>query len=270
MAISLSSLKSTISDNPPVLVVYGVDGVGKTTLASEFPDPIYLPTEGERAPSGVDMPTPGTIESLNDLFDIFAELLTQDHDRKTVIIDSLDGLESLIWKATCARLGIASIEAADFGKGYVEADTEWSEYLSAISELARNGIAVVQIAHPSIIRFDSPTTEPYSRYTTKMHKRANSMVRERCDIVAFMDYRISLKEKEVAPKTKITHAVGGRERQIHLAERAGFQAKNRYDMPDMIKYTSGNGYAELSKFFPAPKGKLTAASNDNASQEHAA
>lgn len=262
MAISLSSLKSTVSSNPPVCIFYGVDGVGKTTLAAEFPDPIYLPTEGERAPSGVDIATPGTIEDLDGLFDIFGSLLTEQHDFKTVIVDSLDGLESIVWKSTCARLGVPSIEDPGFGKGYVEADTEWSEYLAAVSELARNGIAVVQVAHPDIIRFDSPTSDPYSRYTTKLHKRANAMVRERCDLVGFMDYRISLKDKEVGHKKTVTHAEGGRERQIHLAERAGFQAKNRYSMPDKLPYKIGKGYTELAKYFPEPTG--INAANDNA------
>lgn len=254
MAISLASLRSTVSRNPPVIVLYGVDGVGKTSLAAEFPDPIYLPTDGERPPSDVDMVSPGTVESFDDLLNVFAELLTDEHDRKTVIIDSLDGLESLVWQATCRRLGLASIEEAGFGKGYVEADTEWLEYLSAVSALAGKGMAVVQLAHPEIVRFDSPISDPYSRYGIKLHKRANALVRERCDIVAFMNYRISLKEKEVARQTKVTHAEGGAERQIHLAERAGFVAKNRYGAPDVISYKKGQGYAKLAESFPAPTG----------------
>lgn len=259
MALSLSSLKSSKRDDPPVITLYAVDGSGKTTLASEFLDPLYLPTEGERPPSDVDMATPGTIESLDDLLDVFGELLTTEHDRKTVIIDSLDGLEPLVWKATCRRLGITSIEEAGFGKGYVEADTEWNEMLSGAAALAQSGICVVMLAHPEIVRFDSPITDPYSRYQPKLHKRANALIREKSDIVAFMNYRISIKEKEVARQVKVSHAEGGKERQIHLVEGAGFLAKNRYSMPDSITYKKGKGYEELSKFFPAPTGLREAA-----------
>lgn len=259
MALSLSSLKSSRRADPPVILLYGVDGIGKTSLAAEFPDPIYLPTEGERPPSDVDPPTPGTIESFDDLLDVFGELLTTDHDRKTVILDSLDGLEPLVWKATCRRLGIASIEEAGFGKGYVEADTEWNELLSAVAALARAGICVVMLAHPEIVRFDSPTTDPYSRYQPKLHKRANALVREKSDIVAFMNYRISIKEKEVARQTKVAHAEGGKERQVHLVEGAGFNAKNRYSTPDHVTYKKGGGYEALAKFFPAPTGLREAA-----------
>jgi hypothetical protein len=247
LAISLSSLKSSKTDHPPIVLLYGVDGIGKTSLAAEWPSPLYLPTEGERPPADVDMATPGTIESFEDLLNVFGELLTTEHDFKTVIIDSLDGLESLVWAATCARLNVNSIEEPGFGKGYVEADTEWKEYLGAIAALRLADINVVQLAHPEIVRFDSPVTDPYSRYGVKLHKRGNALVREQADIVGFLNYRVSLKEKEVGPKKKITHAEGGKERQIHLNEGAGYLAKNRFSMPDTITYAKGRGYADLSK-----------------------
>lgn len=251
MALSLSSLKSSKSTNPPIVVLYGVDGIGKTTLAAEWPAPLYLPTEGERTPAGVEIPTPGTIETLGALMDVFEELLTTEHEFQTAIIDSLDGLEPLVWAATCARLGLNSIEEAGFGKGYVEADSEWNEYLAAVGALSRAGINVVQLAHPEIVRFDSPTTDPYSRYQPKLHKRANALIREKADVVAFMNYRVSIKEKEVARQTKVAHAEGGKERQVHLSEGAGFNAKNRYSMPDVIAYRKGQGYADLAKHWPA-------------------
>jgi hypothetical protein len=248
LAISLGSLKSSKTNHPPKILLYGVDGVGKTSLAAEFPNPIYLPTEGETPPSDVDMQTPGTIESYEALLDVFGELLSSEHDFGTVIVDSLDGMESLVWAATCRRLGINSIEEAGYGKGYIEADTEWKEYLSAVSALARSGLFVVQLAHPEIVRFDSPTSDPYSRYTIKLHKRANALVREQSDIVAFMNYRISLKTADAGFNKKVTHAEGGNERLVHLSEKAGFVAKNRYSMPDSFKYLKGKGFDEFTKY----------------------
>lgn len=254
MAISLGTLRSSASKLPPIVLLYGVGKVGKTSLAAEFPDPLYLPTDGERTPEGIDLPTPGTISNFDELLNIFGELLTEEHDRKTVILDSLDGLEPLIWAATCRRLGVASIEEPGFGKGYVEADTEWLEYFQAISALKNAGIAVVQVAHPEIARFDSPTSDPYSRYSIKLHKRASALAREKADVIGFLNYRISLKEKEVGFNKKIAHAEGGSERQIHLEERAGFIAGNRYAMPASITYKPGQGYSELAKHFPEPTG----------------
>jgi len=256
MALSISSLKSSKSGNPPITLIYGVDGIGKTTLAGEWPSPIYLPTEGESTPSDFELPTPGDIESFDALLDVFGELLTEEHEFKTVIIDSLDGLENLVWDATCARLGVQSIEEPGYGRGYVEADSEWREFLGALAALKKSGMHVVMLAHPEIIRFDSPTTDPYSRYVPKLHKRANALVREQADIVAFMNYRVSLKEKEVGHNKKVTHAEGGKERQIHLSEGAGFMAKNRYSLPDSISYKRGEGFNALAKYW-------SPAANDN-------
>lgn len=267
MAISLKNLRSSTSVFPPVVLLYGVDGVGKTTLAAEFPDPIYLSTSGERTPEGIDLPTLSDeegnakhIESWAELKEIVTELLSEDHSFKTVIFDSLDGLEPVINAETCARIGADSIGSNDkgspaaFGQGDVQADVEWGEFMDACAALTHRGIAVVMLAHPEVKRFDSPITDPYDRYQVKLRKRAAALVRERSDIVAFVNYRVSLKSKEVGIKKEVTHAEGGKERQIHLTEGAGFVAKNRYSMPDAITYRKGQGYSDLAKFFPAPTG----------------
>jgi len=272
VAISLKKLKSSTSVYPPIVLLYGVDGVGKTSLAAEFPDAIYLPTSGERTPEGVDLATPEAedgstkyIETWSELKEIVGDLLTEDHEFKTVIFDSLDGLEPIINAETCARIGADSIGSNDkgspaaFGQGDVQGDVEWGEFMDACESLTRRGMAVVMLAHPEIKRFDSPITDPYDRYQVKLRKRAAALVREKSDIVAFMNYRVSLKSKEVGIKKEVTHAEGGKERQIHVSEGAGFVAKNRYSMPDAITYRKGQGYIELSKYFPAPTGIQEAA-----------
>lgn len=279
MAISLKKLRSSKSTYPPVVLLYGVDGVGKTSLAAEFPDAIYLPTTGERTPEGVELATPEDeegntkyLESWDELKEIVGELISEEHDFKTVIFDSLDGLEPLVNAATCLRIGADSIGSNDkgspaaFGQGDVQGDVEWGEFMDACAMLTQRGIAVVLLAHPEVRRFDSPITDPYDRYQVKLRKRAAALVRERSDIVAFLNYRVSLKTKEVGIKKEVTHAEGGKERQIHVTEGAGFVAKNRYSMPDAITYRKGKGYEELSKYFPHPTG---VAANDNAPADQA-
>lgn len=264
MAISLGSLKSTkkqAQERAPILTIYGVDGVGKTTLASEFPSPVYIPTLGERAPSDIDLPTPGVVESINDLYDVIGELLTTGDDGalthafRTVIIDSLDGLEPLIWKVTCERIGATAIDdssagsVAAYGRGYREADVEWTEFTDALNALAEAGLNVVLLAHPGIVTFNSPVSDPYSRYEVKLHKRAAALIREKSDVVGFVNYRVTLVKAD--PKNPKSHQhAEGKERLIHLAENAGFVAKSRFPMPDSIKYAKGKGYSELAKYFP--------------------
>lgn len=259
MAKSLSSLKSSQSDDPPIVLIYGSGGMGKTTLAAEFPSPLYLHTAGESTPTGIDIPAE-EIESYDDITDLLGELITTDHGFKTVIIDSLDGLEPLVWAKTVLRLDatmdkkIASIEDPGYGRGYVEADRDWQYLVDGFLALQKNGIATVMLGHPEIQRFDSPTSDPYSRWTPRLHKRANALLREKSDIVAFVQQRTSIKEKEVARQTKVARGVGSGERQIMLEERPGFIAKNRYGMPAELQFKKGEGYTTLSQFFPAPTG----------------
>jgi hypothetical protein len=270
LAKSIASLVSTKSDRPPILLLYGVGGVGKTSLAAEFPDPVYLHTQGEEPPSNVELATPGVVESYDEMIELMTELVVGDHDRKTVIIDSLDGFESLVWAKTCGRLGVNSIEDPGYGKGYIETDQEWQYFIDGALALKQRGICVVILAHPEIVRFDSPITDPYSRYTVKLHKRANAIIREKSDIVGFMNYRTTIKEKEVARQKTVAHGEGGGDRQIHLEERPGFLAKNRYQMPTVIQYKIGKGYEELSKHFPAPYGAVVANDNTKTTKKKAA
>lgn len=270
MAISLGSLKSSKSTVPPIVLIYGVDGIGKTSLAAEWPAPLYIPTEGQKTPSDVDIPSTDNVSSWADIEGIINELLTADHGLQTVIFDSLGGLAPFVEGVTAARIGSASVDdnskgsPAAFGNGYKESEVEWSVFMSGCEALAQAGINVVLLGHPEIKRFDDPMNDPYDRYILKLNKRAAPLVREKCDIVAFLNYRISIKEKEVAPKTKVAHAEGGKERQIHLSRGAGFDAKNRYFMPDAITYRKGSGYADLSKFW------LGQPANDNAASSAAA
>ncbi len=250
MAIQLGSLNSTKTNKPPIAVLYGVHGVGKTELASQFPNPFYLPTVGEEPPDGVEMPSSGTAETMDEVFDVIGWMLGGDTGFDTLIIDSLDGLEPLVWAQTCKQNGWANIEDAGFGKGYVAADAVWRDFLGGVQALRTAGIAVVMIAHTEITRFDSPTSDPYSRYGIKLHKRASALVQEAAQLVGFINYRHTLKEKEVGFNKKVGHAEGSGERQIHLEERPGFLAKSRYATPPSITLKKGQGYSALAKYFP--------------------
>lgn len=255
MAIQLGSLNSTKNNKPPIGVIYASGGVGKTTLAAEFPDPYYLPTLGEEPPDDIELPTPGTAETFSEVLDVVEWLLTAEHDRKTFIIDSADGLEPLVWAETCARNGWDNIEDPGFGRGYVAADDVWRELIGGIKALRDAGIAVLLIAHTDITRFDDPTSDSYSRYGIRLHKRASALIQEAAQFVAFINFRKSLREKEVGFNKKVTHGEGSGERIIHLEERPGFLAKSRYRTPPQIAYKKGQGWEKLSEFMPAPTGR---------------
>ena len=248
--LSIHKAELTSSTAAPIILIYGIGGIGKTSLAGEFEDVIYLPTGGERPPGKMALASPGTLRSYDDVYDVMSQLRREAHPYKWLILDSVDGLEPLIWEETCRLNNWNSIEQPGFGKGYLAADAVWNEFFDWLADLQRDGMGVILIGHSKIVRFDSPTTEPYNRYTIKLQERANNLLREKVDIVAFMQYRVSIREKEVKRNVTVSHAEGGKTREIGLNTSASYDAKNRYDMPDTIVYKKGHGFNELSKYFP--------------------
>lgn len=276
MAISLSNLRSSKVDRPPVCLFYAGDGDCKTSLASEFPTPIYLRSEGEEPPSDApEMPT-ADITSWEDIEDTFNLLLTEEHEFKTVIVDTVDGIAPFVEAVTAQRIGAASINdnskgsPAAFGNGFKESEVEWGQFMDGCAALSRAGMNVVILGHREIRNFKSPTTDPYDQYDVALNKRAAPIVRARCDLVGFMSRRVSLKEKEVSRNNKVTHAEGGKEVQIHTVGGAGFHAKNRYGLPEAVTYRRGSGYADMAPYFPGGAKYNPSAANDVGKTQEAA
>lgn len=236
MALSLSSLRRKVESRPPIILLFGVKGIGKTTFAAGSPAPVVCAIED--GIGALDVPF-WNIASFADMMEAIGVLYSEEHDRKTLVIDSLDWLEPFVWAEACRRNGWENIEAPGYGKGYVGAAAIWREYLEGIRALRDDkGMTIVQIAHEDIKRFDSPDTDPYDRYQIKLHSRAAALVQEHADIVGFMNYRVSIKTTDVGFGQKKLRGVGGGQRVLYLEERPAFLAKNRYSMPPSIDIPS--------------------------------
>jgi AAA domain len=173
--------------------------------------------------------------SFEEVLEALAALYSESHDFATVVVDSVDWLEPLIWTKACRDNGWNSIEDAGFGKGYVACLGLWRQYVDGLNALRdERGMTVVQIAHTDIKRFDSPEHDPYDRYIIKLHGRAAALLLEHSDVVLFANYRISTVKAEVGFNKKVNRALGSGERVVHTAERPAFLAKNRYDLPDAL------------------------------------
>ena len=233
MAISLASLTSTAPLSPPRILVYGVAGIGKTTFATSAGEPVVLLTEDGLGT--IKVPHFPLARSFNEVMEALAALYSEPHDYNTVVVDSVDWLEPLVWRHACKDNGWRSIEDPGYGKGYLAALDLWRQYLDGLNALRdERGMTVIQIAHADIKRFDSPEHEPYDRYVIKLHARASALLQEHSDVVLFANYRISTVKSDIGFNKKVTRALGSGERVLYTAERPAFLAKNRFGLPDVL------------------------------------
>jgi hypothetical protein len=233
MAISLASLKQSTALAAPRILIHGVAGVGKTTFSAGSDQPVIVPTEDGLGT--LDVPHFPLARKFEDVMEALAALYSEPHDFKTVVIDSVDWLEPLIWLRTCQDNGWPSIEEPGYGKGYIAALGPWRDYLEGLNALRNErGMTVIQIAHTDIKRFDSPEHEPFDRYVIKLHARAAALLQEHSDVMLFANYRISTVKSDVGFNKKVTRALGSGERVLYTAERPAFLAKNRFGLPDSL------------------------------------
>lgn len=254
MAISLSSLRKVRADKPPFIFIYGPEKIGKTTLAAEFPNPVFLQTE-DGASGDLELDSFGQLTSFQAVLDAIGALATEDHEFSTVVLDSISALEKLVWAEICQRSNVASIElaAGGYGKGYIEADNAWQEIIDALRYLRdERGMAVVLVGHALISRFDDPETQSYSRYEIDLHKRANSLITRQVDAILLVKKDVTIKTDGAKAGTGRARADGGDSRWIYAQGKPAFVAGNRFNMPEKLLYERGKGFAALAPFFPKP------------------
>ena len=248
MALSLSNLVRRKSDKPPRMVIYGVPGIGKTSLAAEFPEPIFIQTEEGAGNLELTTFAAEPLTSFAQVDEAIELLLTGDHGYRTAVLDSLDWLEPIVWAETCRGNKWQSIEEPGYGKGYSIADITWRYLLDRLNLLRdQRGMTLIMLAHEEIKTFSDPERDSYDRYRLRLHKRAAEMVIENADVVGFMNYVTTIRKEKGGFTKETAKASGSGTRTLHLAERPAFTAKNRFDMPDSILVKRGEGYAALAQ-----------------------
>ena len=245
--------------SPPRLLIYGTEGIGKSTTAAQAPKPIFIPTEDGL--DQIDCDSFPLAERFADMTNAIAALLREQHDYQTVVIDSCDWLERLIWDQLCEQYGAPSIEKVDGGyaRGYTHALTQWRQVLNGLSELrARRGMCVILLAHAKVEKFEDPEHAAYDRYSPRLHKHANALITEWVDAVLFATRKIITKTEEAGFGRDRTIAAGlgrdGGERVLRTVGSPSCVAKNRFALPAEL-FLSWSALMRAMSPDPAPTAK---------------
>lgn len=211
------------------VMLYGTHGIGKTTAAAQLPEVIFIQTEDGMA--GVSADRFPVAHSLSDVLDALRSLYTSQHTYQTLVLDSADWLERMIWQEVCADKGKTSIEDIPYGKGYSFGLDHWRRVLLAFDSLRHaKEMSIVLLAHSQVTRFESPDTDAYDRFGPRLHKTASALLQEWADEVLFATYRVHTRTTGEG-FNKRTKAIGDGERVLHTCERPSHLAKNRLSLP---------------------------------------
>lgn len=210
---------------PAKVVLYGGEGIGKTTLASQFPDPLILDTE-----DGTNQLDVARVEvrEWQTMRTAIASLKVDRQGFSTLVIDSIDWAERLLVEWVCKENGKDSVEAFGFGKGWVMVAEQMGKFLDSLDGLVAGGMNVVMVGHSTVKRVSPPEmTEGYDRHELKLSKQVSPLIKEWADAVIFLNYRTRV----VSGTDGRAKAVGGKERFMFAERCAAFDAKNRYGLP---------------------------------------
>lgn len=220
------------------VVIYGPEGIGKSTLASQFPDAVFIDTEGSTKELDVARyPAPMSWNDIiTDVEDTAAEAPC-----KTLIIDTADWAEQFCIKAVCQKNGVGGVEDFGYGKGYVYVSETFAELLRACDKCIEAGINVVFTAHAMMRKFEQPDEMgAYDRWEMKLSKKVAPLLKEWADMVLFCNYKTDVITDQ---NTKSKKATGGR-RVVYTSHHPCWDAKNRYGLPDQMEM-SFDGIAHL-------------------------
>jgi len=223
------------------VVLYGVESVGKSTFAAQFPTPLFLDIEGGTSHLNVDR---CDIGSWKQLTDSLSEAKATDY--QTIVIDSADWAERLCVEDLLASSKKTSIEDFGFGKGWVMVAERMSRMLTSVDALIDAGKNVVLIAHSKIVRFEAPDAlAAYDRYELKLSKQSSPLLKEFADELWFLRF----KTKVSTTDTGKGKGIGGKERILLTTHSAAYDAKTRSGLAEELPLE----WASVSHLFPVAK-----------------
>lgn len=217
------------------VVVYGPEGIGKSTFASHFPDPLFIDTEGST--KDMDVARLEAPSSWAILLDQVRYVKTHPDICRTLVIDTADWAEMLCTEAVCAKSQKSGIEDFGYGKGYVYLAEEFGRLLNLLTEVIGQGIHVVVTAHAKMRKFEQPDEMgAYDRWELKLQKQTAPLLKEWADMVLFANYKTIVVNVDGQGAQKGKNKAQGGKRVMYTSHHPCWDAKNRYGLPDELPF----------------------------------
>jgi len=211
------------------IVIYGPEGIGKSSFAAKFPNPVFIDTEGSTKHMDVARtPKPTSWTMLVEQVKYFKANPTACD---TLIIDTVDWAEQLCMADICAKAQKKGIEDFGYGKGYVYLAEEFGRLLNLLEDLIELGINIVLVAHAQMRKFEQPDElGAYDRWELKLQKKTAPMVKEWADMVLFANYKTYVVNVDGQGVDKGVNKARGGKRVIYTTHHPCWDAKNRHDL----------------------------------------
>ena len=230
----LESIKKGQKPRAPRIMMIGVEGVGKSTAGASMPNPVFICGEsGLVGPQFSDTPS-FTPENWGEILQFVDELAQDSQGFKTLVIDTLDWVEPMLYAHVCKNANHKNIEDFGYGKGYVVAQQEARQLLARLDRLNANGMNILLLCHSQIKTVNNPTGDNYDHFESKVNAKISGIFREWCDCVLFAQFDMYTKKDGMRAK-----AFGGDGRIVQTTHSAAWDAKNRYGLPEVMPLDMG-------------------------------
>lgn len=225
---------SGVLPKPIKLVIYGPEGIGKTTFAAQAPTPLFIDTEGGTARMDVRrLPAPTSFTMIQEEI---RYVVNNPSVCQTLVLDTADWAERLCRDSVCAKNGKTGLEDFGYGKGYSYVFEDFGRLLNQLDLVIDRGINVIVTAHAAMRKFEQPDESgSYDRWELKLINAQKcsvaNMVKEWADMVLFANY-----ETFVVKNEEKKNKVSGGKRVMYTTHHPCWDAKNRFNLPEKLPF----------------------------------
>ena len=239
---------SGIITDPQKVVIYGPEGIGKSTFASKFPNPIFIDTEGSTKKLDViRTPKPSSWAMIKEQVNYYKH---NPHLLGTLVLDTADWAERLCKEEVLANGQQTSLSGFAHGTGYVILYEQFGRLLNSMDDLIGLGINVVINAHAQMRKFELPDElGSYDRWELKLEKKVFPLLKEWADMVLFANYKTFVVNVDNQGAQKGKNKAQGGKRVMHTVHHPCWDAKNRHGLKEELPFD----YAEIAHCIPAKK-----------------